>query len=174
MNSQGTEIRRELVELIPRLRRFALAMTGSHADADDLVQDALERALSRLAQWRPGTRLDSWVFRIAQNAWIDHVRSRRVRGRFVHADPDADAPGIDGAAAMNATLTLSKALEVLHEMSPELRAVVTLVQIEGFTYREAAEILGVPEGTVTSRLFRARQTLEKRVLGEGGESSHEH
>jgi len=160
------EIRAELVRLIPRLRQFALALTGSRADGDDLVQDVLERALKRLDQWRAGTRLDSWLFRIAQNAWIDQVRSRRARGRVVTEDPDADAPGIDGAAAMSATLTLSKALRVLASLPEEQRVVVALVQIDGYSYREASEILGVPEGTVTSRLSRARATLLAQVHGE--------
>jgi RNA polymerase sigma-70 factor (ECF subfamily) len=141
-------------------------LTGQRADADDLVQDALERALTRLRQWQAGTRLDSWVFRIAQNVWIDRVRSRRARERIVEADPDADAPGIDGRAAAHAQLTLAKALEVLGKMPEEWRSVIALVQIEGFTYREAAEILGVPEGTVTSRLVRARAALAAEVLGE--------
>jgi len=160
-------VRDELVKLIPRLRRFALALTGSRADADDLVQDAIERALRRADQWRPGTRVDSWVFRIAQNAWIDQVRSRRSRERVVVADPDADAPGIDGRAAMHAALTLDRAIKVLATLPEEQRVVITLVQIEGFSYREAAEILGVPEGTVTSRLWRARTAIEAQVLGEG-------
>lgn len=155
--------RAELVKLMPRLRRFALALTGSRADGDDLVQDALERALKRLDQWRPGTRLDSWLFKIAQNAWIDQMRSRRARGRVLDIDPDADAPGVDGARAMEAHLTLAKALEALAAMPEEQRVVVTLVLIEGFTYAEAADILGVPEGTVTSRLGRARARLAPLV-----------
>jgi RNA polymerase sigma-70 factor (ECF subfamily) len=157
--------RAELIALIPRLRQFALAMTGNRADGDDLVQDALERALRRLHQFELGTRLDSWVYRIAQNCWIDHVRKTRSRARLITADPDADAPGIDGAAAMNATLTLSKALAVLASLPEEQRMVVVLVQVDGFSYREASEILGVPEGTVTSRLSRARAALNAEVLG---------
>jgi RNA polymerase sigma-70 factor (ECF subfamily) len=162
------EARKDLMKLIPRLRRFALAMTGSRADGDDLVQDTLERALWRLDQWRPGTRLDAWVFRIAKNLWIDQIRSRRVRERIIVSDPDADAQGIDGRSAMDAALTLSKALQVLRALPEEQRTVITLVQIEGFTYREAAEILGIPEGTVTSRLVRARAVIEAQVLGEDG------
>jgi RNA polymerase sigma-70 factor (ECF subfamily) len=166
MTDQSSEVRAELMRLIPRLRRFALAMTGSRADADDLVQDALERALRRLDQWRPGTRLDSWMFRITQNVWIDQTRARRARERVVESDPDADAPGVDGRAGMHARLTLAEALEALAAMPEEWRSVIVLVLIEGFTYREAAGILGVPEGTVTSRLVRARAALEARVLGE--------
>lgn len=159
-------VRNELAALLPRLRRFAMALTGNRADADDLVQDALERALRRADQWRPGTRVDSWVFRIMRNAWIDETRSRRIRSKVVSDDPDADAPGIDGRTAMEATLTLDRAMKVMATLPPEQRAVIALVQIEGFTYREAAEILGVPEGTVTSRLVRARSVIETAVLGQ--------
>ncbi len=163
-------VREELVKLIPRLRRYALALTGSRSDADDLVQDAIERALRRADQWREGTRLDAWVFRIARNAWIDQVRSRRSRERLVVADPDADAPGVDGRTAMDAAFTLDRALKVLNALPEDQRAVITLIHIEGFSYREAAEILGVPEGTVTSRLWRARTAIEAQVLGEGEKS----
>jgi RNA polymerase sigma-70 factor (ECF subfamily) len=159
--------RAELIALIPRLRQFALAMTGNRADGDDLAQDALERALTRLHQYEPDTRLDSWVYRIAQNCWIDHVRKLKSRAKLVVIDPDADAPGIDGAAAMNASLTLSKALSVLAQLPEEQRMVVVLVQVDGYSYREASEILGVPEGTVTSRLSRARAALNAAVFGEG-------
>jgi RNA polymerase sigma-70 factor (ECF subfamily) len=167
MDETAAETRQELIKLIPRLRQFALAMTGNRADGDDLVQDVLERALNRLDQWKPGTRLDSWVYRIAQNAWIDQMRSRRSRAKVVTIDPDADAPGVDGVAGMAAALTLAKALSVLASMPEEQRVVVVLVQIDGYSYREASEILGVPEGTVTSRLVRARAALQERVLGAG-------
>lgn len=166
MDDQDEQMRGELVKLIPRLRQFALAMTGNRADGDDLAQEALERALRRLHQFQRDTRLDSWLFKIAQNAWIDHTRSRRSRARVVESDPDADAPGIDGRAAMNAALTLSKALAVLGDLPEEQRAVIVLVLVDGYTYREASEILGVPEGTVTSRLSRARAVLEAKVFGE--------
>ena len=165
---EGAETTRaELIALIPRLRQYALAMTGNRADGDDLVQDVLERALTRLHQYQADTRLDSWVYRIAQNCWIDHVRKVKSRAKHVVADPDADAPGIDGAAAMDATLTLSKALAVLATLPEEQRGVVVLVQVDGYSYREASEILGVPEGTVTSRLGRARAALNAQVFGEG-------
>jgi RNA polymerase sigma-70 factor, ECF subfamily len=166
MDDGDEQIRGELVKLIPRLRQFALAMTGNRADGDDLAQETLERALRRLHQFQRDTRLDSWLFKIAQNAWIDQTRARRTRSRIVEADPDADAPGIDGRNAMNATLTLSKALSVLGDLPQEQRAVVVLVLVDGYSYREAGEILGVPEGTVTSRLSRARATLETKVFGE--------
>jgi RNA polymerase sigma-70 factor (ECF subfamily) len=166
MDDGDKQIRDELVKLIPRLRQFALAMTGNRADGDDLAQETLERALRRLHQFQRDTRLDSWLFKIAQNAWIDQTRSRRSRSRVVEADPEADAPGVDGRTAVNAAITLSKALNALNDLPEEQRAVIVLVMVEGYSYREAGEILGVPEGTVTSRLSRARAALEIKVLGE--------
>ena len=107
------------------------------------------------------------MYRIAQNCWIDHVRKLKSRAKLMIEDPDADAPGIDGVAAMNASLTLSRALSVLSRLPEEQRVVVVLVQVDGYSYREASEILGVPEGTVTSRLGRARAALNAQVFGEG-------
>jgi len=164
MASPKSDLSRELVALLPRLRRFAAALTGGGADADDLVQDAIERALRKRHLWAPGTRLDSWVFRIMQNAWIDTVRSRRVR-HATSLDVDGfDPPGLDGRTAMDAHMTLARTRAVLARLPPEQSTVVALVLVEGYSYREAAEILGVPEGTVTSRLFRARTALEAGVL----------
>lgn len=153
-----------LVALLPRLRRFASALTGAGAEADDLVQDTLERALRKRHLWQPGTRLDSWAFRIMQNAWIDTVRARRVRATASIDVDGFDAPGVDGRAQMDAHLTLARVNAVMARLPQEQRVVVALVLVEGFSYREAAEILHVPEGTVTSRLFRARTALEKDVL----------
>lgn len=165
MTHAASDFSNALVALLPRMRRFAMALTGTAADCDDLVQDAIERALTKRAQWRPGTRLDSWVFRIMQNAWIDTTRSRRVRAAVSLEDEGMDAPGVDGRAAMEAHLTLARAKSALAALPPDNRAVVALVLIEGFSYREAAEILGVPEGTVTSRLFRARTALDAALAG---------
>lgn len=154
----------ELISIIPRLRRFALAMTGSHSDADDLVQDTLERALTRLHQWRPGSRMDSWAYRIAQNAWRDRLRKGRVRGIAAPLDEALHLTGADGRKDTETAMQLSEALRALETLPWEQRMVITLVQIEGFTYPEAAEILGVPEGTVTSRLVRGRAALERLLL----------
>lgn len=164
--SQTANFRAELSALIPRMRRFCRALTANAADADDLVQDTLERALTRQEQWRAGTRLDSWVFRIAQNLWIDRTRSRRVRGEVSDEETLLAVPGIDGRTASMARHHLRTIAEAMAAMSEEHRVVIGLVLIEGYSYREAADILGLPEGTITSRLFRARSALE-RSLNEG-------
>ena len=131
------EFRQGLTELLPRLRRLARTLTGHVHDADDLVQVALERALAHAHQWRPDARLDAWVFGIVRNAWLDELRSRCEAS---------------GEAAMA-------------RLPGEQREVVALVLVEGLSYRETADVLGVPIGTVTSRLARARTTLQA-LLGE--------
>ena len=154
---------RQLVALLPRLRRFAYGLTGSIEEGDDLVQTACERALAAADRFERGTRLDSWLYRILQNAWIDGVRRRR-RGD-VGLDPrELDAyPGGDAAAEAEARLTLMDVRRAVAELAPEQRAVLILVSVEGVAYREAAEILGLPIGTVMSRLGRARLALGRAL-----------
>ena len=159
-------IQRQMIALLPRLRRFAASLTGNLTDADDLVQDTVERALKNLHRWQAGTRLDSWMYRIAQNLWIDAVRSHRLR-RVVDGDPPEAAVAIDGARVMEAKLTFADTCRALAALPEEQRVVVALVLIEGLSYREASEILQLPMGTVTSRLARAREALSRSVFGEG-------
>ncbi|MEI7037690.1 RNA polymerase sigma factor [Fulvimonas yonginensis] len=153
-------VRAGLIPLLPRLRRLARALAGQAADADDLVQTVLERALARAAQWRPDAPLDKWVFAIARNAWRDELRARgRSQNLFV---PEAAAAVVDeGASARPADrLALAAALAAL---PPDHREVVALVLVEGMSYGEAAEVLELPVGTVTSRLARARIALQAHL-----------
>jgi RNA polymerase sigma-70 factor (ECF subfamily) len=156
-----------LVELLPRLRRFARALTGNAVDADDLVQAAVERGLERRDQWRTGTRLDSWMFTIMRNAWIDETRSRGRRGRLF-APPEAgeNVAGSD-AEAVHARLEAKEVAEAMGELPEDQRIAVALVLVEGLSYREAAEVLDIPMGTLTSRLVRGRQALLARFAGGG-------
>jgi RNA polymerase sigma-70 factor (ECF subfamily) len=148
-----------MVAVLPRLRRFAHALTGSSEQADDLVQDACLRALSRIDLWQPGTRLDSWMYRIAQNIWLDRLRANKVRGETLDLDATEGIAGSDGRVVTESELTLQAVAAAMGRLPPEQRATVALVCIEGASYKEAAEILGVPVGTVMSRLARARRTL---------------
>lgn len=150
---------RDLVALVPRLRRFAYALTGSTDAGDDLVQTACERALKNAAQFQPGTRMDSWMFRIVQNLWLDDKRRRRVRG--VQVDPDLVVLSDDGQGARRAEdrLMLARVRARVDELPDDLRLVLMLVALEGRSYREAAEALDIPIGTVMSRLSRARAQL---------------
>ncbi len=156
--------RRELVDLIPRLMRFARGLTGDAAAAEDLAHDTLERALARRTQWRAGTRLDSWVYRIAQNLWIDGRRKARTRGPHVDIDAAHEIAGIDGRRAFEARTRLKEIERALAALPDEQRATVVLVHVEGYSYREAAELLDVSEGTIASRLARAKPVLESLLL----------
>jgi len=148
--------REQLVALLPRLRRVARGFARVPADADDLVQLALERALQRWRQWQPGTRLDSWLFGIMRNAWIDELRTRRRRGEVLLDEEAGVEATVGGAAQQLEALAIEAAL---HELPEEQRLAVLLVLVEGLSYKEAAQALGVPIGTLTSRLARGREAL---------------
>jgi RNA polymerase sigma-70 factor (ECF subfamily) len=150
-------LRREIASLLPRLRRFGRTLTRHREDADDLVQIAIERALRHLDQWQPGTRVDSWMFRIMQNAWIDEMRARDRRSRTFVSEEEGEHVGVATTDAQIEALALRKALA---QLGDDQRAVVGLVLVEGLPYKEAAEVLGVPIGTLTSRLARARESLQ--------------
>ena len=156
----------ELIQLLPRLRRFALGLTADPAQADDLVQAGCERALSRRQQWQPGTRLDSWMFRIVQNLWIDQTRRRRTRGETAVLDDALHIAGEDGREVTERRLMLGRVREAFGGLAPELREAAGLVILNGMSYREAAETLGVPIGTIMSRVSRSRRALEE-ALGAG-------
>jgi RNA polymerase sigma-70 factor, ECF subfamily len=158
--------RAELAALVPRLRRFARSLSRDEAAADDLVQAALERALLNLDRWRPGTRLDSWLCRILQNAWLDDRRRWAARGRWT-VPIEEDMLVVDGGRLAEDRLLLSRVMEAVALLPREQRAVLDLVAFEGLTYREAADTLGAPIGTVMSRLARARLRLHT-ALGDGG------
>jgi RNA polymerase sigma-70 factor, ECF subfamily len=153
------EIRVRMVAVLPRLRRFAYALTGSTEQGDDLVQETCLRALSRVERWQPGSRLDSWMYRIAQNIWLDQMRANKVRGEVVDIDLMEVLPGSDGRDVTESQLTLEAVDAALQKLPPDQRAVIALVCIEGVSYKEAAEITGVPMGTIMSRLARARRNL---------------
>jgi RNA polymerase sigma-70 factor (ECF subfamily) len=164
MDASPNSIRGQLAQLLPRLRRFAIALTGSIADGDDLTQDTVERALKSLHQWEPGTRLDSWMFRIAKNRFIDTRRAARRSGLVVTDAPE-EASGVatDGVRAMESRLALQDVSRALGTLPIEQREAVALVLIDGASYREAADILDIPIGTLTSRIARARDALADLV-----------
>lgn len=155
----------ELTALLPRLRRFARGLTHDAADADDLCQQTVERALKARQQWQEGTRLDAWVYRIMRNQWIDETRARTRRFRtFVHEDEGLNV-GTAGDRDAENQVELGNVGRALARLPEEQREAVVLVLVEGFSYKEAAEIIGVPQGTLTSRLGRGREAL-MRELGE--------
>ncbi|MDQ3478770.1 MAG: RNA polymerase sigma factor [Pseudomonadota bacterium] len=155
----------ELAALLPRLRRFAHGLSRNPADADDLTQLTVERALRSRSQWRAGTRLDSWSYRIMRNLWIDTVRARTRRERFEAPPEEAESVGEDSRGQVEATIELQRAMAAMERLPDEQREVVTLILVEGFGYREVAEMLDLPLGTVSSRLVRGRTALLE-MLGE--------
>lgn len=160
-----TEFERALLDLLPRLRRFARALTLDAADADDLCQIALERALKAEALWERGSRLDSWMYRIMRNCWIDEIRARRRRSETFVAEEEGALVGEADDRRIEARVELGNVDRAMAALPPEQREVIALILVEGLAYREAAELLGLPMGTITSRLVRGRQALLE-MLGE--------
>ena len=154
-----------LTALLPRLRRFAHTLSRNPADADDLMQGTVERALRSRDQWEAGTRLDSWLYRIMRNLWVDTVRSRGRREDLHAPVEEAESLGEDPRSAIEASIDLRTAMNAMQRLPDEQREIVALILIEGFGYRECSEILGLPIGTVSSRLVRGRTALLK-MMGE--------
>ena len=157
----------DLVRLVPKLRRFALGLCGNGADADDLVQAACERALKNEDAFIAGTRMDSWMYRIVQNLWLDARRRGKVRGTLVDPDDAGLHDGGKGARTAEDRVMLDRVLGELERLPEGQRAVLALVAVEGLSYREVAEVLEIPVGTVTSRLVRAREALALRLAPPG-------
>ena len=160
--------RRDLVALVPKLRRFAYSLTGNMQDGDDLVQTACEKALRNADQFIPGTRMDSWMYRILQTLWIDDRRKAQRRGAAV--DPDEVHLSDDGKAASlpEDRMMLARTRAAMAALPEGQREVLALIAVEGLSYREAAETLNIPVGTVMSRLSRARDALLPKLgLSQG-------
>ena len=154
-----------MLALVPRLRRFAVGLSGNAADGDDLCQAAIERALVNRGKWQEGTRLDSWMYTMMRNIWIDETRARQRRGQTFVSDEAGAAVGADGA--QESSVELGNVDRALSRLPDEQREAVLLVMVEGYSYKEAAEIVDCPVGTLNSRLVRGRDAL-LAVLGEGG------
>ena len=158
------DLRGRIVAFLPRLRRFCRGLAGGDGDrGDDLLQAAVERALSRLDQWQPGTSLENWMFKLTSNLHIDQIRSLRTRGIAVDIDEATDLPGVDELERLEFRSELEAARAALAAMPQDLRNVMTAVVLDGRSYRDTAELLDVPIGTVMSRLSRARQFVDSYV-----------
>lgn len=160
-----SEIERELRDHWPRLRRFAYVLSRNAADADDLVQDVAMRAMASGKQWQSGTRFDLWMFRIARNLWIDTVRARGRREKYLAPAEEGETIGHDPRPGIEAAIDLGVAMAALQRLPEEQREVVALILIDGLGYRETAELLDLPIGTISSRLARGRTAL-MTILGE--------
>jgi len=150
-----------IAEQVPRLRRYARALTGDRTRADDLVQDTLERAWNKLHLWRRGSDIRAWMFSIMHNVFVNQVRQNRVAMVAI----DDDAPEVPVRATQTDGLEMRDLAAAIARLPVEYREVILLVGLEQMGYEEAARVLGVPLGTVMSRLSRGRERL--RALMEG-------
>lgn len=152
-----------MLDLLPRLRRFATGLAGHPSDGDDLCQMTIERALANRSKWTAGTRLDSWMYRIMRNLWIDEGR-KLTRSRQTFVSEEAGT-GVGGDGAQEAAVELSNIDRAMQKLPADQREAVLLVMVEGYAYREAAKIVGCPVGTLNSRLVRGRDAL-MGLIGE--------
>jgi RNA polymerase sigma-70 factor, ECF subfamily len=151
-----------LVELIPRLRRYARALVGDRASADDLVQDTLERAWAKLHLYRHGTDLRAWLFTVMHNVHVNKVRATHVTDTL-----EDELPELAQRASQGDALLVRDLDRAIARLPAEQRAVLLLVTLEEMSYEEVARALGIPIGTVMSRLSRAREKLRSMMLGQG-------
>jgi len=163
--------RAQIVSLLPRLRRFAGGLTPDRHLADDLVQAACLKALERWHQWTPGTSLASWMFRIVQNTWLDDFRARARQATDNDEDALLAVAGDDGQAVLEQRSELRAVRRAMATLPEEQRVVLLLVTVDGMSYQECSDALGIPMGTVMSRLARARIRLAD-ALGPHHRNGH--
>lgn len=156
MTSAAEETGDRIVALLPRLRRFARSLSRNQHDADDLTQVAVERALRNREQFREGANFASWMFGIMKNAWIDSRRAHGRRGEVALPEDSGEHPAVAPEDVNDMLWAMSEAMDKLPE---DQRLAIALVLVEGMSYKEAAAVLDVPIGTLTSRLARGRTAL---------------
>lgn len=154
-------MKNELTSLVPVIRRFAYSLTGSMPDADDLLQSTVERVLSRPVP--KDVDLTKWVFRVCRNLWIDEYRSRKVRQTAAQRPELAEEQIVDGDRAICSEIELDRVNLAMEQLPDEQRSLISLVAIQGMSYKEVAATLEIPMGTVMSRLARARAALSQSL-----------
>jgi RNA polymerase sigma-70 factor (ECF subfamily) len=165
MGRDEGRLRAEMLDSLPRLRRFARSLTGNPADADDLLQSTVERVLDRGVP--KDVNVLRWMFKVCRNLHIDELRAREVR-RIAALRPElVEEQVVSGEAVVMGELSLRDVDRAMAALSEEQRAVLALVAVEGLTYKQAAEVLGAPIGTIMSRLARARAALADRLRDIG-------
>ena len=157
----------QIVELLPKLRRFACSLAGNLSDGDDLLQSSVERALKRQETFDTDKKLESWMYAITKNIWIDELRARARRGISVDIDEQYSLMSEDGRVVTEQKLMTDKVLKAMAMLPEQQHQVAYRVLVEGNTYKETAAILDLPIGTVMSSLSRARKSLNENVLGNG-------
>jgi RNA polymerase sigma-70 factor (ECF subfamily) len=166
LQNQGNGLdvfQRQLTAMLPRLRRFARTLARDWADADDLAQKTVEQALRRQGQYRPDTRLDSWMFTIMKNAWIDETRARSRRLRWFRPAEAGDVVADPAAPGLESRRGVARIEAAMARLPEDQRLAVALVLVEGLSYAEAAQVADVPVGTLTSRLVRGRAALQAEL-----------
>lgn len=161
MDQQAHRLREEIVARLTRLRRFAFALTGAAHAADDLMQSTVERLLAKGVP--EDADLTKWMFRVCKNIWIDEIRARRVRGPQTDPDVLDRIASVDGERAAMGRIALQEVNAAMEKLPDEQRMVLALVALEGRSYKETAEILETPVGTVMSRLARARRAVAEML-----------
>jgi RNA polymerase sigma-70 factor (ECF subfamily) len=158
----ASDIRRDLVGLLPKLRRFAVTLTGDLGDADDLVQNVCQRGITKIHTWNNEGRLESWLYAMARQQWVEDARRHRLRPA---AKGNALEQGEPAAHGQINPVEASEAHRTVTSLPEGLASVFLLVAVEGYSYKQTAEILGIPLATVTSRLSSAR--LQLAAMGNG-------
>lgn len=164
MDSPSQDFRDGLAELLPRMWRFAVMLTRNRERADDLLQSACERALSRHRQYRPGTRMDSWMYSIVHSIWKNDIRRENSRRDLLAQMPDT-AQAVDGERIATGKIFLSEVLSLVETLPEQQASALLLVYVDGLSYDEAASVLDIPVGTLMSRLARARLALGRALAG---------
>lgn len=154
-------MKQEITELLPMLRRFAYSLTGSMDDADDLLQNTVERLLAR--DTPDDADLAKWAFRVCRNVWIDECRSRKVRREAAEQPELTDGQVVDGQHQTTKEIEWNRVDAAMSRLPEDQRQIISLVAIQGMPYKVVAEILDVPKGTVMSRLARARKALSEAL-----------
>ncbi len=167
------EVQRQLPQLLPRLWRFALRLTRHQADAEDLLQRCCLRALEKRGQWRPDSVLLSWLFSIMHSVWLNELRAaqRRREGSLDGGMQIEEVEDHGSAGDPEYQMMCRQVVDAVEALPEAQRVVMILVAVEGFSYREAAQILEVPVGTVMSRLSRARLSVGNRFLQRPGKDA---
>jgi len=163
------DLSEQLVELIPRMRRFAAGLSGNADRGDELVQAACERLLRNKDRLRADTRLDSWLYQVIRNLHVDGIRAQSVRDRSAQEMRQTAELHVVTSTSMESHMMLHELEAAMEELSEEHRAVLMLICVEGLSYKEAANVLQVPIGTVTSRLIRARKALIANLGSKNGD-----
>jgi RNA polymerase sigma factor (sigma-70 family) len=161
-------MKKELTALMPMLRRFAYSLTGSPHDADDLLQNTIERLLSKGVP--DDVELAKWAFRVCRNIWIDEYRARKIRNNAAQL-PELEEPTVDGENVIYNEITLGEVNHAMDKLPDDQRSIIALVAVQGMSYKEVAETLSIPMGTVMSRLARARIALSQFLNSSATEIS---